>query len=194
MPQSDFEVRWNAFGRSAVDEWKCLLGAGVQAQIRNLMDASSRLLTERWDERVLLVACSEGQAGAMACFDAKVLQAAIRLVQPSLPGTLRPEELVQLARLHLLVGERGRERLLSWKGNRPLLTWVGAVMTRLALDAQSTQQFESLESESVAQVVAQLPMLETPEALLLKHSNRALLSDALREGVRRLPLSVALKN
>lgn len=178
---------WAAAGTEAVERCRVKVDDAFLAVLEAFLAKTAEVSAHRWSERALVIACGLGQPDALAAFDALFLAPALRTLSRPLLGALEPDELAQLVRERLLVGERGRERLGSWAGTRPLGAWLRAVATRIALDQRSPESLASLESEEASEVIERLPGNDDPELVALKKAQRSLLAEALRDAAKRLP-------
>jgi RNA polymerase sigma-70 factor (ECF subfamily) len=148
--------------------------------------AVSGAAVERLEELVVLAACAGGDERGVICFDRAFLAPAVAKVSAPLRARLGEDELPQAARLHLLVGTAGAQRLRQWTGAAPLGAWVRAVVTRLALDLGRGER-AALDQDEAEAAIARLPASTNPEYEALRGSHRAQMGQALREALERLP-------
>jgi RNA polymerase sigma-70 factor (ECF subfamily) len=165
-----FEASGEALGR--------LLGAKLQGV---------ELGAARLEELCLVAGCLEGLRPALDAFDQRMLRPVVAAMNDRLLRGLGRDELAQQIREKLLVPVNGTLRLQGWGGRSPLVAWVRAVATRLALDARDAHGKEALEDEQTEALIARLPAEGNPELSALQASHKSQLTTALRQAVRRLP-------
>jgi RNA polymerase sigma-70 factor (ECF subfamily) len=96
------------------------------------------------------------------------------------------DEVRQRLHEHLLVTERGRARLLQYKGRASLATWVGVTAQRIALDLVRSERAQRRAADQAAEAEAMMAELD-PELRYLKSRYRDAFRDALAVAVRHLP-------
>lgn len=114
----------------------------------DVRDALEELCT---DDLFLACACLAGEARALSLFD-RALRAA---TASGLPGTRDEpgvaDEVRQLVRQKLLVGQDGPPRLAAYGGRGALVRWLRAVAARTALNLNAARKPETrLEDEDLA--------------------------------------------
>lgn len=129
---------------------------------------------------VLVAACVGGDARALARFDAVLANEVRRAVTPLDTTNTLVDEVTQLVRERLLVGDR--PRLREYSGEGTLASWLRAIAVRLALNAKRPGARE----EPVAAVPDQPLADPDPELALLRARYREQFKAAFANAVRTL--------
>ena len=105
------------------------------------------MLTEvRLGELYLTAACAGGSAGALEAFETRFLRRTTEALQRIHPSPSFAEEVQQLLREKLLMGEH--PKIADFSGRGPLSTWLRAAAVRTALNhRQSAQREVSVNDE-----------------------------------------------
>jgi RNA polymerase sigma-70 factor (ECF subfamily) len=132
----------------------------------------------------LACACLAGDAIAQAAFEAEVLAQVMPIARRMLQSDADCQELLQLTRLRLLVGD-GCPRLAEYHGKGSLAGWVKTVATRLGLNELKHLQ----RAQAHEQAMGELPELgleHDPTLVVLRERHRTDFQAALREGFSQL--------
>jgi RNA polymerase sigma-70 factor (ECF subfamily) len=167
----------------------CRTSAAALARSTAALDLAA-VPVERHGELGLAHGAALGDAAAVTAFERAYLGAATGIVRRYAREPHRTDEIVQLLRIHLLVGAEAGEppRLARYDGKAPLAGWVGMCASRLALHALRTERNQrevaTEWSEALAVMPSDDPMIE---ALRAQHAEQvtAALAAALQELPRR---------
>jgi RNA polymerase sigma-70 factor (ECF subfamily) len=138
------------------------------------------------EDLYLALACALGQPRALELFESELLGPASSSLHRIDPSPAFSDEVKQLARQRLLLGEGGQPpRIATYAGRGPLLGWVRAAVVRIGLNRKRDQQRDRCTS-AVPLVEGDLPAYD-PEVLALRESHRSAFQRALRDALSRLP-------
>lgn len=129
------------------------------------------------EDLFLACACARGDVAALSSLESRFLSSLPRTlhrIDPS-PGFI--DEVLQLVRRRLLLGEQGhRPRILDYGGRGSLRGWLGVLAMRTALNLRETAWREQgLDSAIERDLLANAP---SPEQALIKGQLRIHLKDA----------------
>ncbi len=141
-------------------------------------------LAEHLGEFYLAQGCLAGSPAAHQHFERVFLAAALPPVRRVLRDDAQVEELLQLTRVRLLVGD-GRPRLAEYKGQGSLQGWVKAVAIRLALNQVATRN-RAETREAPLEALTEVGLDQDPTLAMLQQAHRADFRAALEAAWQQL--------
>jgi RNA polymerase sigma-70 factor (ECF subfamily) len=141
---------------------------------------------DRWHAEELYLTCAllDGDARALACFDAEYL-AVLDRVLARFADPMLVDDARQVLRARLLVrGDDGSEpRIAAYNGKGPLAKWIEVAATRTAISLRRTARDIPVDDRTI---VALQGAGSDPQLAHLKHTYRAQFTDAWRRALREL--------
>jgi RNA polymerase sigma-70 factor (ECF subfamily) len=132
---------------------------------------------DRSEELALVAACVRGDAAALDVLDRRYLRELVEPLRAVHPSPAFADEVVQLVRHKLLVGEDGAApRLAAYAGTGPLGAWLRIVALRIAVDLRRKNWRELPADDGLARFAA---TAGTPQQELARAEHAAALREAL---------------
>jgi RNA polymerase sigma-70 factor (ECF subfamily) len=172
--------------RGALDTWPGMKLAPEQfaAQVEALRRAGGAL-PEHLADLYLARAAAQGDAVAVRAFDERILAHIAPVVLRVDPKEDFIDEVRQLLRARLLVGEGGAPpRIIEYQGRGPLLGWVRVAAARVALNLKRASARPASTEDMLGELAATEP---DPELRHLKTLYRAEFGTALHDALAALP-------
>jgi RNA polymerase sigma-70 factor, ECF subfamily len=145
---------------------------GVDLSLAQFVQACERQAPQapHLSEFYLAQACIGGSAAAHQHFERDFLASTLGPVRRVVRDDAQVEELLQLTRVRLLVGE-GRPRLAEYKGHGSLQGWVKAVAIRLALNHLTTRN-RTEAREAPVEALTEASLEQDPTLAMLQQTHR----------------------
>ncbi len=167
-------ARWPGF-RLSRTVWRDTIATRFGAGVGNEALASIQL-----HDLALATACLQGDARAQAILDELTRGDVVATAANIDPAPDFVEDVQQVLRIRLLVGEPGEPRLRRYSGHGPLKSWVNISAVRVALNLHRTRSRAAKHLED--DWVSALAVLDTgdPELDGFKHRYRHVVEQSLR--------------
>ena len=137
------------------------------------------------DDLYLACGCLRGDPAAIAGFEQSCLSAVPAAVRRIVSDAALVDEVCQLARVSLLVGDEGRpKKLASYRGTGKLRSWVQVAAVRLALDNLRRRRRDQPADDDRLLEASELD--DDPELVHIKQLYRSEFKDAFRGAMGEL--------
>jgi RNA polymerase sigma-70 factor (ECF subfamily) len=136
----------------------------------------------------LAFACARGDARALALLDEQLLLPLARSLRKICRSSDEVDEVRQLVRTRMLVGDAGRPRILDYRGHGPLAGWLRVAAVRLARDLRrrdASREAATSDQDPGDTEVADDP--RDPELALMKARYGRHFQEALQRVLADLP-------